>query len=74
MAAPAGAAASGIGSRLPGATHASCVYLDYNATTPVFPEVAAAMAPFLFEHFGNPSSGHAFARPVRAPRVPLGRG
>jgi hypothetical protein len=28
-------------------------------------QVAAEMAPFLFEHFGNPSSGHAFARPVR---------
>jgi cysteine desulfurase len=42
-----------------------CVYLDYNATTPIWPEVAAEMAPFLFEHFGNPSSGHAFATPCR---------
>ena len=54
-----------IGSRLPGATHDTCVYLDYNATTPIFPEVAAAMEPFLWEHFGNPSSGHAFAAPCR---------
>ena len=52
-----------IGSRLPGPTHDTCVYLDYNATTPIFPEVAAAMEPFLWEHFGNPSSGHAFAKP-----------
>ena len=29
------------------------VYLDYNATTPIFPEVAAAMEPFLWEHFGK---------------------
>jgi cysteine desulfurase len=36
------------------------VYLDYNATTPVAPEVAEAMQPFLGDHFGNPSSGHAY--------------
>lgn len=34
------------------------IYLDYNATTPIDPEVAAAMRPFLEEHFGNPSSSH----------------
>ncbi len=34
------------------------VYLDYNASTPIDPAVAAAMRPFLEEHFGNPSSGH----------------
>lgn len=34
------------------------IYLDYNATTPIDPEVAAAMRPFLEEHFGNPSSAH----------------
>lgn len=38
------------------------VYLDYNATTPVAPEVAEAIRPFLYEHFGNPSSSHAFGR------------
>ena len=31
------------------------IYLDYNATTPIHPEVADAMLPFIREHFGNPS-------------------
>jgi hypothetical protein len=43
--------------------HGGAAYLDYNATTPIFPEVAAEMGPFTFDHFGNPSSGHAFAQP-----------
>jgi len=34
------------------------IYLDYNASTPIDPAVAAAMRPFLEGHFGNPSSGH----------------
>ncbi len=34
------------------------IYLDYNATTPIDPEVADAMLPYLREHFGNPSSSH----------------
>lgn len=34
------------------------IYLDYNATTPVDPEVSRAMLPYLEEHFGNPSSSH----------------
>ncbi len=34
------------------------IYLDYNATTPIAPEVADAMMPYLREHFGNPSSPH----------------
>ncbi|MBI2306374.1 MAG: cysteine desulfurase [Rhodocyclales bacterium] len=34
------------------------IYLDYNATTPVAPEVAAAMQPYLHAAFGNPSSSH----------------
>ena len=34
------------------------IYLDYNASTPIDPTVAAAMEPFLHGHFGNPSSGH----------------
>ncbi|BAU49279.1 cysteine desulfurase [Sulfurifustis variabilis] len=36
------------------------VYLDYNATTPVAPEVLEAMEPFLRGQFGNPSSAHAY--------------
>lgn len=38
------------------------IYLDYNATTPIAPEVFDAMAPFLREHFGNPSSSHPYGR------------
>jgi cysteine desulfurase len=34
------------------------VYLDYNASTPIDPAVAAVMRPFLENHNGNPSSGH----------------
>jgi len=45
--------------------HANRIYLDYNATTPLAPEVAAAMRPYLFEGFGNPSSGHWAGRPAR---------
>jgi cysteine desulfurase len=41
------------------------VYLDHNATTPVHPEVAEAVAPFLSEMFGNPSSIHWAGRGVR---------
>ncbi|OGS98134.1 MAG: IscS subfamily cysteine desulfurase [Gallionellales bacterium RIFCSPLOWO2_12_FULL_59_22] len=37
------------------------VYMDYSATTPVDPRVAAAMIPYLTEKFGNPASrSHAF--------------
>lgn len=35
------------------------IYLDYNATTPIAPEVRDAIWPFLDSHFGNPSSSHA---------------
>nr|MBS0019233.1 cysteine desulfurase [Gammaproteobacteria bacterium] len=44
----------------------SALYLDYNATTPVAPEVADAMEPYLREHFGNPSSSHRFGQQARA--------
>ena len=43
----------------------SPIYLDYNATTPVAPAVAAAMLPYLREHFGNPSSGHVYGQRTR---------
>jgi cysteine desulfurase len=36
------------------------IYLDYNATTPIAPLVLDAMLPFLQQHFGNPSSSHAY--------------
>ncbi len=42
------------------------IYLDHAATTPVDPEVAAAMMPWLTERFGNPSSIHAAGREARA--------
>ncbi|NIM98336.1 MAG: selenide, water dikinase SelD [candidate division Zixibacteria bacterium] len=41
------------------------IYLDYNATTPIDPEVADAMLPFLKEHFGNPSSSHWYGVQTR---------
>jgi cysteine desulfurase len=42
------------------------IYLDYNASTPIDPAVAAVMKPFLADHFGNPSSGHWAAAPAKA--------
>ena len=41
------------------------IYLDYNATTPIDPDVAEAMLPYLHRHFGNPSSSHAHGITVR---------
>jgi len=40
-------------------------YLDHAATTPVRPEVLAAMEPFLVDRFANPSGPHALARDAR---------
>jgi cysteine desulfurase len=42
------------------------VYFDYNATTPVDPQVREAMLPYLGEVFGNPSSVHHVGRRSRA--------
>ena len=42
------------------------IYLDHNATTPVRPEVAEAMARVLREVHGNPSSVHAEGAAARA--------
>lgn len=42
------------------------VYLDNAATTPMAPEVVAAMSDVLLYHFGNPSSAHAFGRSSKA--------
>ena len=38
------------------------IYLDHNATTPVAEEVFAAIAPWLREQHGNPSSSHPYGR------------
>ena len=38
------------------------IYLDYAATTPVDPEVIAAMIPYFQGYFGNASSPHAYGR------------
>ena len=42
------------------------VYFDYNATTPLDPQVRAAMLPFLDEVWGNPSSVHHVGQQARA--------
>jgi len=41
------------------------IYLDFNASTPIAPEVAEAMKPFLSQHFGNPSSLHWAGIPAK---------
>ncbi len=41
------------------------VYMDYNATTSIHPEVFDEMLPFLRGSFGNPSSIHWAGRPAR---------
>src|SRR2546422_924361 len=42
------------------------VYLDSNATTPLRPEVVAAMMPVFTEHFGNASSIHWFGQHAKS--------
>ncbi len=41
------------------------IYLDFNGSTPIDPEVAEAMKPFLSQHFGNPSSLHWAGEPAK---------
>ena len=41
------------------------VYMDYNASTPIAPEVKEAMMPYLNAAYGNPSSIHWAGRPAR---------
>lgn len=41
------------------------IYLDFNASTPIAPEVAEAMQLFLTDHYGNPSSSHWAGTPAR---------
>ncbi len=48
---------------------ANSLYCDFNATTPIAPEVYRAMEPFFTTHFANPSSPHHLGRiPSRAVR------
>lgn len=42
------------------------IYFDYNATTPLDPQVLEAMLPYLGEVYGNPSSVHHVGREARA--------
>ena len=41
------------------------IYLDYNATTPILPEVLDAMLPYLREEWGNPSSSYRFGAKLK---------
>lgn len=41
------------------------IYLDYNATTPIDPTVAEAMMPYIYEHYGNPSSSHILGQTAK---------
>jgi len=41
------------------------IYLDYNASTPLDPEVAETMMPFLKDNYGNPSSKHWYGRAAK---------
>jgi cysteine desulfurase len=41
------------------------IYLDYNASTPIAPEAANAMRPFLDSHHGNPSASHWAGKPAK---------
>ena len=49
------------------------IYLDYNASTPLAPEVIEAMKPYFTAHYGNPSSQHWAGKPARE-AVELARG
>ena len=41
------------------------IYFDHNATTPITPEVLAAMLPYLTEEYGNASSIHSYGQNAR---------
>jgi cysteine desulfurase len=47
-------------------TPGGVIYLDYQATTPLAPEVATAMRPWLETHFANPHSSHRLGREAAA--------
>jgi len=41
------------------------IYLDYNATTPIHPEVLETMLPYYRDSFGNPSTIHFFGQETK---------
>jgi cysteine desulfurase len=41
------------------------IHLDFNASTPICQEAVEATRPFLFEHYGNPSSLHWAGMPAK---------
>ena len=41
------------------------IYLDYNATTPVLPEVFEAMRPYFCQEWSNPSSAYKFGSKLK---------
>ncbi len=41
------------------------LYFDYNATTPVLPQIYDAMVPYFMEKFGNPGCGHMWGMAAR---------
>src|SRR5918996_6401793 len=47
-------------------TEGRMIYLDYQATTPVAPEVAAAMRPWIEENYANPHSPSRWGREAAA--------
>src|SRR5690606_18133086 len=55
-----------MGAHQPAVGTAGWHYLDHAASTPMRPEVAAAMVPLLTEAVGNPSGAHALARRARS--------
>src|SRR5215213_7584160 len=50
----------------PGIIESCMIYLDYQATTPVAPEVAEAMAPWIAQKFANPHSPSRWGREAGA--------
>ncbi|MGG3563882.1 cysteine desulfurase family protein [Neobacillus rhizosphaerae] len=41
------------------------IYMDYNASTSLAPEVVSAMQPLLLDYYGNPSALHWAGKPVK---------
>ena len=52
------------------AHEAQPIYLDYSATTPVDPRVAAKMIPYITEHFGDRKSTRLNSSHITRSRMP----